>query len=482
MEFDYDVIVAGDGIAGLLTATSVSIYSDEGLRILVVTRNSAEEVGKKTITGWTCGDAVSKRSVDYVNDHLGISYGRPEIEHSVNGVVAFSPDHETKVLFDGQGYVLNRKMLPKRQLKDAQKRGVEFRFNVSLEKLYCEDGFVKGVIGTDLSDRSVFRKTARVVVDATGSSSRLRTGLSVKSYIERELDRDDLEATGRYILEFEAGGEDKTYFDPDYCIIHLDQDIAPGGYAWVFPKGERKVNIGLGVQGKSLKRRNERVGRKDSLQKLIDDYVRGNPVVRNPRLADGVEDRENADSSWQVPVRRQNDCLVANGYAVVGDAAWMARPIDAGGIGPLMYASVLLGKTVAEAVESNDPSEGFLWKYNIDFINLYGFKMAGFEVLRRFLQTLDNRKINFGMKNFLSYDDVEKIAERENPEFSLASSLAKLPKAFKEWKLATGLRYVARKSRVLKQHYLSYPTEPDEFPKWHGKLTEELEEAYKKFS
>ena len=31
-----------------------------------------------------------------------------------------------------------------------------------------------------------------------------------------------------------------TRFDPDYCIIHLDQDIAPGGYAWVFPKGKIK--------------------------------------------------------------------------------------------------------------------------------------------------------------------------------------------------------------------------------------------------
>ena len=44
----------------------------------------------------------------------------------------------------------------------------------------------------------------------------------------------------------------QTYFDPDYCIIHLDQLLAPGGYAWVFPKGKDKVNIGLGVQQKAF--------------------------------------------------------------------------------------------------------------------------------------------------------------------------------------------------------------------------------------
>ena len=25
--------------------------------------------------------------------------------------------------------------------------------------------------------------------------------------------------------------------------------MAPGGYAWIFPKGEGKANVGLGVQG-----------------------------------------------------------------------------------------------------------------------------------------------------------------------------------------------------------------------------------------
>ena len=64
------------------------------------------------------------------------------------------------------------------------------------------------------------------------------------------------------------GEEDLSEFDPDYCIIHLDQDIAPGGYGWVFPKGDNKVNIGLGVEKTILDKRNKRLGKSDNVSSL----------------------------------------------------------------------------------------------------------------------------------------------------------------------------------------------------------------------
>src|SRR5205085_8207363 len=219
-----------------------------------------------------------------------------------------------------------------------------------------------------------FKKTAKLVVDCTGVTSVLRTNLPIKSFIQRRIDRDDLEATGRYIYNFDLANDDKTYFDPDYCIIHLDQDIAPGGYGWVFPKGKNKVNIGLGIQQKELLKRNERLGRKDDVTKLINDYVKINKAMRNPRLSDDPSDSHNATGNWQVSVRRQNDCLVANGYMLVGDSAWMPKPLDAGGIGPAIVAATLIGKNAVDSIEIGDVSENGLWQYNIDFINEYGYK------------------------------------------------------------------------------------------------------------
>ncbi|RMF31619.1 MAG: NAD(P)/FAD-dependent oxidoreductase [Candidatus Nitrosothermus koennekii] len=484
MEYDYDIIVAGAGIAGMIAGTSAAIHSKQNLRILIIDRNDPKNAGRKTINGWVCGDAVGKNSVDYMTKAIGISWNKPEVEHPVKGVVAYSPDHETAIYFEGEGYILNRKLLPQKQLNDALKVGIEFDWNVNLTNVYHEDNQVKGVIGLKKEDGKMipYKKRAKVVIDCTGVTSVLRTNLPIKSFIQRKIDRDDLESTGRYILEFDKASNDKTYFDPDYALIHLDQKIAPGGYAWVFPKGEHKANIGLGVQHKSLELRNRALNRRDDLKTLIDNYVKMNPVISNPRLANSSMDDGNAWGTWQVSVRRQNDCLVANGYMLVGDAAWMPKPLDAGGIGPAIIAGVLAGKNVVRAIEANDTSEEGLWQYNLDFVNDYGYKTAGLEVFRRFLQTLSNEQINYGMKHFLSKLDIEKITKGEHPEFSHIDKIGMMIRAITHRKTAEGLKYTAEKNKVLVELYRNYPKKPSEFEEWHKRLMKELNEAFEKFA
>ncbi len=118
---DYDIIVAGGGLAGLIVASSAAYYSNQSLRILVVDRNRMSEQGRKTVSGWICGDAVGKNTVDYMTSRIKISWGSPEIEHPVKGVIAYSPDHETGISFDGEGYMLNRQLLPQRAAERCNK-------------------------------------------------------------------------------------------------------------------------------------------------------------------------------------------------------------------------------------------------------------------------------------------------------------------------------------------------------------------------
>ena len=478
MKRDYDIIVAGGGLAGLIVASSAAYYSNQSMKILVIDRNAIPQQGKKTVSGWVCGDAVGKNTGDYMTDRIKISWGYPEIEHPVKGVIAYSPDHETGISFDGEGYILNRQLLPQRQLRDATKAGIEIKERVALRSLMVEGNSVIGVEGDDLDDKTAFKKTAQLVVDCTGVTSVLRTNLPIKSFIQRRIDRDDLEATGRYIYNFELAHEDKTYFDSDYCIIHLDQKLAPGGYGWVFPKGENKVNIGLGVQQKAFDTRNRVMGVHPDLKTLINEYVEVNPVIKSPRLADGAGDEGNAWGTWQVSVRRQNDCLVANGYMLVGDSAWMPKPLDAGGIGPAIIAATIAGKDAVEALQAGDTSEKGLWKYNKHFINDYGYKTAGLEVFRRMLQGLTNEQINYGMRHFLSKMDIDKITKGEHPEFSTVDRLGMIIRGAMNKKLAEDLKYCATINKVLVDHYHNFPETPEEFSEWHKTLTGHLEEAF----
>ncbi|MDG6900413.1 MAG: NAD(P)/FAD-dependent oxidoreductase [Nitrososphaerota archaeon] len=479
---DYDVIIAGGGMAGLITAASIGFYSKGKASVLIVDRNKESEPGRKTNNGWTCGDATSKRSLDYLADHIGIRYGSPELEHPVQGVYVYSPDRKTKVLFEGEGYLFNRKVLPRRQVNDAKKYGTEFMFGATAERLLSDGGRITGVSGRR-SDGSAFSLAAEMVIDATGSSSTLRRFMPIPSMIEKEIDPDDVVGTGRYILDFEPGADQPEFFSPDYCIIHLDQFIAPAGYAWVFPKGKKKVNIGLGVSHSGLARRNRRFGLNDNLQSLIDKYLADNPVIKGYSQPSDDANSGNTKGNWQVPVRRHNDCMVANGFAVVGDAAWMPRPIDAGGISPSIYGGTILGKVVAEALEAGDTGEAGLWKYNVEYMNTHGYPMASFEVLRRYLQTVTDEQINYGMKHFLSEEDVTAITERKHPEFNQARFMnpAMWFRVLGQLSLARGLRYTVKKSAALVGINLDYPQSPKGFPEWQKRLGTELSETVEKF-
>jgi len=477
---DYDIIVAGGGLAGMIVASSAAYYSKQSLKILVVDRNASPQLGKKTISGWVCGDAVGKNSVDYMTSRIGIKWQNPEIEHPVKGVKAFSPDHETSISFDGEGYILNRKVLPQKQLNDALNVGIEIKYNLALRNVLTDNNNVIGVEGEDLETKSPFKKTCKIVVDCTGVTSVLRTNLPINSHIQKKINRDDLEATGRYIYNFENEVEDNTFFDPDYCLIHLDQNIAPGGYAWVFPKGKSKVNVGLGVQQKAMEEHNRKQGQRKDLKTKIDDYVRMNPVIKNPQIADGESDDGNSWGTWQVSVRRQNDCLVANGYMLVGDSAWMPKPLDAGGIGPAIIAATIAGKVAVQSIQANDYSEESLWQYNLDFVDAYGYKTAGLEVFRRLLQKLSNDQINFGMKHFLSKLDIENITNGEHPEFGMVDKLNMFIHGAINKRLAEDLKQTADVNKKLVVQYHNYPKDPNDFPEWQKGLSKLMSDAFVK--
>ena len=477
---DYDVIIAGGGLAGTISAQSISYYSNQNLKILVIDRSPEFLPGRKSIAGWVCGDACSKEAVDFMSERIKVNWTKPEIEHDVKGVMAFSPDKKTSIPFDGDGFMLNRTKLPEIQNERCKKIGIEFEFEINITGLIYDDQQVVGVQGIDNKTKQPFKKTSKIVIDATGVTSMLRNGLKNSTKVEKRIDRRDLESTGRYIMYFDKGQKELSEFDPDYCIIHLDQDIAPGGYGWVFPKGDNKVNIGLGVEKTFLDKRNKRLGKKDNVESLMKEYLHRNVAIKNAKLSEDPEDINNNSGIFQVSVRRQNDCMVSAGYMMVGDSAWMPKPIDAGGIGPAIIAATILGKNVSEALEANDMSEANLWRYNLDFIKEYGYKTAGLELFRRLVQQMSNEQISYGMKHFLGNMDVESISKGEHPDFTGLGKIGMIIRGALNQTVAKGLKFTSTENQWLVEHYNNYPKEPQGFDEWNKSLLQRLEAAFAK--
>ena len=477
---DYDVIIAGGGLAGTITAQSISYYSNQNLKILVVDRNTEFLPGRKSLSGWVCGDACSKEAVDFMSNRIKVEWTKPEIEHEVKGVMAFSPDKKTAIPFDGAGYMLNRQKLPEIQNERCKKMGIEFEYEINLTGLIYDGQQAIGVQGIDNKTKQPFKKTSKIVVDATGVTSVLRNGLQNSTKVEKRIDRKDLESTGRYIMYFDQGEKDLTEFDPDYCIIHLDQDIAPGGYGWLFPKADNKVNIGLGIEKSFLDKRNKRLGKKDNVASLMKEYLERNKAIKNSRLSEDPEDINNNSGVFQVSVRRQNDCMVSGGYMLVGDSAWMPKAIDAGGIGPALIAGAIIGKNIVQAIEKNDVSEASLWQYNIDFIKEYGYKTAGLELFRGLIQQMTNEQISYGMKHFLGNLDVESISKGEHPDFSGLGKIGMIIRGVMNQTVAKALKYTSEQNQWLVEHYYNYPKDPSGFEQWNKTLHQRFGEAFTK--
>ncbi len=474
MNSEYDIVVAGAGIAGSLAAAAAS---RKGAKVLMLDRNDESEVGKKTNWGWVCGDAVAKSHLDFISDHIDLKFGDPELDLKVDGVYAFSPDLEHKFLFDGEGYSLDRPKLAKKLYQYAIKHGAEYVPKFNVEGPILEDNKVVGVYGRDGKNEQVKIK-AKLVIDALGIASMIRRKLPVNNYIEKEVSTDDIESTGRYIFNFEATHDDLRYYDPHNALIHLNQVLAPGGYGWVFPKRGNRMNIGLGVEKKSLEIRNSKLNKKDTLHMLIEDYIKWVPIIKNTSLD---ETDSNGKGYWSVTVRRQFDSLVYPGYLGAGDSMAMPNPISAGGIGPAMVAGVLAGEVAGEAVAKKDTSLESIWDYNIKYNKDYGNKTAGLEVFRVYLQSMNNDLINYGMAHFLTEEEAIEISYGRIPKLTLRSTFNKLLSGIANINAFRNLLFVVDKMKTLNEIYNQYPNSPNEFDAWKAKVSTEMSGVKEKF-
>ena len=463
-----DVVVVGAGIAGCMTASTIALKSKGKADVLLLDRNPQSDVGKKTTLGWVCGDAVGEHHIKFLNSHLGVTYGKPEMENRVTAVYVYSPDMKVRVPFEGPGYVLDRPKFGRRLLEDALKAGVEFRGNVQALELVEENGMIVGLKGQTVgsSVNQPFEIRSKLVIDTSGMSTKLRRNLPIPSHIEKEIDKDDIEPTARLNAKLRDGIE----VEPFHCDIYLDQEKAPGGYLWLFPKSEDKVNIGLGIQQKRSTK---------PLSVLLKDWLATDDRFKD---MEPLSDDSNLTGSWQVSVRHQNDCLVANGYMICGDTAWFPNPISAGGIGPGLIGGVLAGETALRALDANDFSEKQLWQFNLDFVRHYGNKTAGLEVFRYYLQTLNNDEINYGMRHFLSADEATEISLGEMPVLSPLQKIVKLFRGLGSYKAFRGLVYTMNRMKKLNNLYQNYPKDPSEYESWKHQVDSILEEARTRFS
>ncbi len=326
MKADYDVIVVGAGPAGSWTAYHAA---RQGASVLMIEKR--QEIGASL----RCAEGISQEGLN----KAGIKVDNNWVSAKISGAKLVSP-HGNLLRLDERnagnevGLVLNRHLFDKALAAEAARAGTTIMLKTSATGLIREEGKIAGITGTSYGEP--FKATAKCVVGADGYESQVgRWG-----GIDTSLKPNDITSCFQYRMT-------NIDVERDFCEFLLGS-VAPGGYAWIFPKGGDTANVGLGVLGTRLKKPGE-------VKDYLDRFIKKDPRLKRGQPLEAV----GAAVSVSAPL----DKVTADGLLLVGDAARVIDPITGGGISNGTIQGRIAGQVLGELAESGDFSAVALQKY-----------------------------------------------------------------------------------------------------------------------
>ena len=295
----FDVLVVGAGPAG--AATSIHL-SRSGARVLLA--DKARFPRDKPCGGGLTGRALRHAPCDVA----------PVVEHVVDRFV-LRAGYGRRVARASREPLIRmtqRRRLDLHLAEQAAAAGAGFRDGVRVDELALGDDYVTAVVGG-----SPVR--ASFVVGADGANGLVARAAALGDGIVRGV-----------ALE---GNVPWAALDPTPYrrTAWVELGIVPGGYGWVFPKGDH-ANLGVGgwlEEGPRLREHLDRLARKHGLDPGALSEVRGH----------------------RVPMRRLGSKAASGRVLLVGDAAGLVDPLSGDGI----YEAFVSARLAADAIIAGRP-------------------------------------------------------------------------------------------------------------------------------
>src|SRR5690242_4822551 len=345
---DVDVLVVGGGPAGSVAARDAKRAAPE-LSVVLLGRDRA--MGAQV----RCAEGVGHAGLREFADPTGASW----TARKITKVIFWAPDGtEVKVAEREVGWVLDRTRFDAFLAAEAAGEGAEVRVGTEVTGMRREGD--RWVVETRGARGSETLK-ARMVIGADG----VETMVGRWAGLDTRVPSRDMESCAQYVVQ----GID---FDPDAIYLQFGDQIAPGGYAWLFPKGEGIANVGLGILALKSKGRSAR------------DYLDAWIARRYPR---GARLGYTVGGVIVHPTIKQT---TTDGVLIAGDAAHMVNPLSGGGIVNAMKAGRLAGRTAAQAIAQRDTSAGRLQSYHDAWMRMLGEDHLKYYRIKQALERLDD--------------------------------------------------------------------------------------------
>jgi digeranylgeranylglycerophospholipid reductase len=330
------VIVVGAGPAGSSTAMGAL---RAGADVTIIDRKTNVGIPVQ------CGEAIGKTGPGVAE----IDIPEESIRAPLRGFRLFSPgqisvDYATK---EPSGFTIDRRIFDKELFARATEAGADSILGARVLDITRDDGAVTGVVVRHDGKRKTLK--AQVVIGADGVNSQIArlTGLR-KSYKPDDIDS---------CFGYEMANCDLEVID--LMEFLLGSEISPRGYIWIFPKGEGRANVGIGIGG----------GVETKTAKEYLDYFLKYHDVAKRQLSNAkvIETRVGA-----LPVCGPNKTNVVDGALLVGDAAGQIHPITGGGMGYAMVCGSIAGRVAAKCAQNESVRASDLQQYEKEWRKLYG--------------------------------------------------------------------------------------------------------------
>lgn len=348
------IIVIGAGIGGLQAAKCLA---DGGNEVTVYEKNNRENLSYDWI------DDVEAK----VFTHLGIPLTKECFRTAEpTFAVPFSKlELHVEVPENTRDWSIERREFSNILADLAVKAGATVQFDTAVDALLIEGGKVCGVI---IGGRKIL---ADLVIDSSGASSPFRASLPENYNIQACYKPHEI---FRAYRAFYAPADNLDYTKANPKKIYL-KHLGEAGISWCFvePNGDANVLIG-------------RIGElsDETLRHALCDLKKENPVIGDKLLR--------GDFISTIPVRYPLTRMVGDGYAAIGDAAFMTIPMIGSGIANSLRA----GKMLADAVQSSNSADvKSLWKYQYQYYREIGAAHFTVDKIKRMLLNADGDDIRF---------------------------------------------------------------------------------------
>ena len=367
-----DIVVVGAGPGGSMAA---KFCAAGGLDTVLLEKKA--EIGAPL----RCAEGVSKKWLAEV----GIEPDPVWIRGDMKGAIIKSPKGTAFQLDESKagsevGYVLERHLFDKALAKDAAEAGAKIMMRTSATGVIRgADGKIIGVKAKQMGEE--IEILAKAVVAADGYESQVGRWAG----IDTTLKLSDIDSCIQYrMCNLDVA--------PDFCEFVIGS-VAPGGYVWIFPKGDGVANVGIGVMGSLCKKGAD-------AKYYLDKFIAEDPRFAKAQCLEIM--------GGLVSTCPGLDCAVDDNIILVGDAARVIDPITGGGICHACRTGMYAGKVLVECAKKNDFSKEALMPYEKMWRDRMEDKLFRNWMAKERLATLDDDVID-DLIGMISGSDIKEV-------------------------------------------------------------------------